>query len=312
MNCHESFIGIDVSKEWLDIAIGEKCFRINQDIEEIDAFINKHLRVGNVELCVLENTGGYERLMVERLIKANLKVHKAHASRVREFAKASGMLAKTDRLDAYVLSAYGKFVEREATLVEINPAHQQLKDLRGRYEQIKEMLHGEQCRYQTPVDEGVKSSIGKVMKVLKKELERIQEEIECHLKKDAFLRQRQQILCSMKGVGKVISQALVIDLPELGRLSRKKIAALVGVAPMNQQSGKRKGYASIQQGRSEVRRMLYVGALVAVRHNKVMKEFYERLLAAGKRPKIGLVAVMRKMLVTLNAMVRDGKEWEAA
>lgn len=306
--CHAGFIGIDVSKEWIDIATEKGCFRVPQLIDEIDKKIVEIKQLDPL-LCIVESTGGYERLIVERLHVAKLKVHIAHPSRVRNFARAKGLLAKTDRLDAYVLSAYGAFIGEKAITVQPSIQQQKLCDLQARYEQLKTMLHGETCRVVNPVHTQVKKDIEKTIKFLKKRLEGISEEIQAILQGDEELKSQQQILYSMKGVGKITAQTLMIDLPELGQLSRKEIAALVGVAPMNQESGKKRSYSRIQQGRSTVRRTLYMAALVAARYNEPLKNFYQRLVAAGKPKKVALVAVMRKMLVILNAMVRDKTPW---
>lgn len=309
--CHAGFVGIDVSKEWIDIATEKSSFRVAQLVEPIDEKIIE-IKQLNPLLCVVESTGGHERLIIERLYAAGLKVHVAHPSRVRNFARAKGLLAKTDRLDAYVLSAYGAFVGEKAITVQPSIQQQKLSDLQARYEQLKMMLHAETCRIVNPVHAKVKIDIEKTIKFLKKRLAGISEEIQEILKTDEVLKNQQQILCSMKGIGEITSQTLIIDLPELGQLSRKEIAALVGVAPMNQESGKKRSYSRIQQGRSTVRRTLYMAALVAARYNEPLKDFYQRLVAAGKPKKVALVAVMRKMLVILNAMVRDNIAWKYA
>lgn len=306
--CH---VGIDVSKEWVDIAIGKKCFRVEQNQAELDEKISE-IKELSPDLCVVESTGGYERLIVERLLAAQLKVHIAHPSRVRCFARAKGFLAKTDKLDAYVLAEYAAFVGEDAVLATHDIKQQELRDLQARYEQIKEMLHAENCRLGNPVHSKIKADIKKTVCFLKKRLEMIETEIQEIVQTDETLLQRAKLLCTMKGVGKVTAQTLMIGLPELGGLSRKEVAALVGVAPMTRESGKKRGYSQIQQGRSNIRKVLYMAALVAARYNKPMKEFYERLTEAGKPPKVALVAVMRKMLVTLNAMARDGLEWKNA
>jgi transposase len=307
--CHVGFVGIDVSKEWIDIATEKGCFRVAQSVEQIDEKIIE-IKGHNPLLCVVESTGGYERLVIERLNKHNLKVHIAHPSRVRDFARAKGFLAKTDRLDAYVLSAYGAFIGEEAITVQLNTQQQKLSDLQSRYEQLKMMLHGETCRLGNFICTQVKKDIEKMIIFLKKRLELVNKEIQEILDSDETLKKQQKLLLSMKGVGKVTAQALLIDLPELGHLSRKEIAALVGVAPINKESGKKRGYSRIQQGRGSVRRTLYMAALVATRYNAPLKEFYERLRMAGKPGKVALVAVMRKMLVILNAMVRDNLAWK--
>jgi transposase len=308
-NCHQGFIGIDVSKEWLDIAVGQENFRINQNKKAIDEAIKK-IKLHQILLCVVESTGGYERLVVDRLRKAKLNVHVAHPFRVRMFAKAKGLLAKTDKLDAYVLSEYGEFIGAEAITEPLSTEQQKLRDLQFRSSQVKQMLHAESCRLGNCVVKEVKENIKKVYTYLKKELETLEEEIQKIIEQDELLRHHQTLLISMKGIGKKTSQTLMIHLPELGQLTRKKIASLVGVAPRTNQSGKKQGHARIQQGRSCVRHVLYMAALVASRFNPVFKVFYERLIEKGKPAKVALVAVMRKMLVTLNAMVRDNKTWE--
>lgn len=308
--CHAGFVGIDVSKEWLDIAINQKCYRVLQTQEAIDEIISRIIKPSNASLCVVESTGGYERLIVERLQFAKLNVHIAHPSRVRTFAQAKGLLAKTDKLDAYVLSAYGQFVGEEAVTRSLSAEQQKLRDLQARYTQIKEMLHAESCRLGNCVITQVKENIKKIFNFLKKELEVLEEEIQQLIKQDELLNHHQKILRSMKGVGVKTSQMMLIHLPELGHLSRKKIASLVGVAPMTKQSGKKQGYAKIQQGRGCIRHVLYMAALVASRFNPVFQHFYNRLIEKGKPAKVALVAVMRKMLVTLNAMVRDNQTWK--
>lgn len=308
--CHAGFVGIDVSKEWLDIGINQECFRIIQTSDAIDEAIKQKIEPRNPVLCVVESTGGYERLVVERLQAAQLNVHIAHPLRVRTFAQAKGLLAKTDKLDAYVLSAYGQFVGEEAVTQPVGIKQQKLRDLKARHMQVKEMLHAESCRLGNCVIKEVKNNIKKIFNFLKKELAALETEIQGLIEQDELLNHHQKILSSMKGVGVKTSQAMLIHLPELGKLSRKQIASLVGVAPMTKQSGKKQGHARIQQGRGSVRHVLYMAALVASRFNPVFKEFYVRLIEKGKPAKVALVAVMRKMLVTLNAMIRDNITWK--
>lgn len=310
--CHAGFVGIDVSKEWLDIAINHQCFRVIQQSDALDEAINEKIKPLNPVLCIVESTGGYERLVVERLQAAQLNVHVAHPLRVRTFAQAKGLLAKTDQLDAYVLSAYGQFIGIEAVTPILSAEQQKLRDLQARYTQVREMLHAESCRLGNCVVKQVKSHIKKIYTFLKKELEMLEAEIQQLIEQDTLLNYHQKILRSMKGVGIKTAQAMLIHLPELGKLSRKQIASLVGVAPMTKQSGKKQGHAKIQQGRGSVRHVLYMAALVASRFNAVFKEFYTRLIEKGKPAKVALVAVMRKMLVTLNAMIRDNVFWKYA
>lgn len=308
MGCHEGFVGIDVSKEWVDIAFGDTCFRVKQAQRDITLAVNK-ISKENPVLCIIESTGGYERMVLAALHKARLKVHVAHPSRVREFARAKGLLAKTDRLDAHVLSAYGQFLGDTAKIAKPDPQGDKLSDLQSRYNQLKAMRHAESCRAGCSIHADVKKGIDEMIKFLDLQIEALFKSIQKIIDENDSLKARKAILCSMKGIGPMTAQALLIDLPELGSLSGKEVASLVGIAPMDRESGKKKGRSRIQQGRAPVRSTLYMAALVAACHNDVFKRFYERLLKAGKAKKVALVAVMRKMLVVLNAMVRDGTCW---
>lgn len=309
--CHEGFVGIDVSKEWIDIAVGDVCFRVEQTPRSIASAIKK-IKKENPALCILESTGGYERMVLTALHKANLKAHVAHPSRVREFARAKGLLAKTDRLDAHVLSAYGHFLGDTAKIAKPDPQGDKLRDLQSRYNQLKAMRHAEACRAGCSVHSDVKKGIMKMIDFLDAQIKKLSESIQEIINGNDDLKTRQALLCSMKGIGHLTAQTLLIDLPELGSLSGKEIAALVGIAPMDRESGKKKGRSRIQQGRAPVRSALYMAALVAAYHNEVFKKFYQRLLDAGKVKKVALVAVMRKMLVILNAMVRDRTCWTSS
>ncbi len=305
-NCHVGFVGIDVSKNWIDVACEAGLFQIEQTQIAIEEFIQNKLKKLKVQWCVLESTGGYERLSVNCLQAAGFQVHVAHPLRVRRFAQAQGLLAKTDRLDANLLAAYGKFIEKKGRVAKVlSPYEKELKDLQGRYEQLKSICHAEKCRANSLVHERVKKQIQKNIIFLKEEMTLLLEEIEKLIKTDTQLDTRKKLLCSMKGVGKITAQPLLIHLAELGELNGKEIASLVGVAPMTNQSGKKIGRAYIQQGRGNVRHVLYMAALSGCRFNTRLKVFYERLIKAGKPAKVAIVAVMRKMLVTLNAMMRD-------
>ena len=272
--CHAKFVGIDVSKEWIDIAIDKECFRVEQIEQALQEIIKSKIKPYDASLCVVESTGGYERLITECLKKEKIKVHVAHPSRVRDFAKAKGFLAKTDKLDAFILASYGAFIGAERITPPLSVSEQKLRDLRARHEQLKQMRHAESCRLQNYVDKAVKRNIQKIYDFLTVELEALENEIQKLIEQSDELKNRQKILCSMKGVGVKTSQAILIHLPELGKLSRKKIASLVGVAPVTKQSGKKCGHARIQQGRANVRCVLYMAALVAARYNPVFKSFY--------------------------------------
>jgi transposase len=301
----DSYWGIDVSKEWLDIAIENQVYRIDQTESAIAEFITKH-KINNQEtLVVLESTGGYERLAVECFSFSGFRVHVAHPTKVRDFAKARGRFAKTDRLDAKILSDYGKFIEVHQIRELPTKEQQVLRSLGARLEQLKAMQHQEVCRKGMANDELLRKSHDFMLKTLKQQIDEIIKQIEGLINNDATLKEKYALLQTMKGVGKILGMALLIDLPELGKATKKEIAALVGVAPLTKESGQKTGKACTKFGRREIRKVLYMGALVACRHNKNLKIFYERLVNAGKAKKIAIVAVMRKMLVILNAMVKS-------
>jgi transposase len=310
--CQQLIVGIDVSKNWLDVAVGSDWVRINQTQEAIDALIQNQIISFKPKLCVVESTGGYEHLIVARLQFAGFDVHIAHPTRVRAFAKAKGWVAKTDRIDAFMLAHYGEFIGEEVVIANRTSEQQHLIDLQARFQQLKDILHAEQCRLQNCVHPEVKNDIQEIISFLKQRIDQLYKTIQELIKKDDVLNSRQTLLRTLKGIGPKTAQTILINLPEIGTVSNKQIAALVGVAPMTNQSGTRQGYAKTRDGRDTVRHILYMAALTATRHNPVMKVFYERLLSAGKLKKVGIVAVMRKMLVILNAMVRNNVEWDSA
>src|SRR5579863_1994708 len=211
LNCHERFVGIDVSKEWIDVAYKDGCVRIKQSSKEIDEKL-KQIKNQNPELCIVESTGGYERLIVDRLHANGLKIHVAHPTKVRHFAKARGLLAKTDKLDAYVLAAYGEFLGEDARLTKPDVNQQKLQDLQARCEQLKGMLHAEMCRKANVTYKTVKNDIQDTIEFLGKKIAVIMNEIQEMINCDPDLKSKQELLCSMKGVGKVTSQTMLVGL----------------------------------------------------------------------------------------------------
>lgn len=300
----ESYWGIDVSKDWLDIAIDKQVFHITQTEEAIIEFIKQQETKTKNALVVLESTGGYERLISHCLQLAGLTVHVAHPNKVSAFAKAKGRLAKTDKIDALLLSAYGRFIEASDIRELPSKAQQELQALGARLEQLKQMYHQETCRLGQSL-EVVKSSHEGLIEILKKEIKELEDKVMKLIESDAELKMRYDLLRSMKGVGPVLAMVLLIDLPELGKANKKEIAALVGVAPVTNQSGQKQGKAMTKYGRQGVRKVLYMAALTACRYNSRLKTFYDGLLARGKLKKVALVAVMRKMLVILNSMLHS-------
>jgi transposase len=302
---YQHFCGIDVSKGWLDIAIREKVIRIDQEEKAIKNFIREQLAEPERTLCVLESTGGYEKLVARCLEKEGFCVHIAHPNKVVAFAKAKGRKAKTDASDAKLLAAYGQFIQHDTLHPLRSESQENLSALGARLEQLKLLRHQETCRLLCADHSAVKTSIQAILTLLDQQIASVESSLVKRIQSDDILSEKFRCLTSMKGVGMITALTLLIDLPELGCANKKEIAALVGVAPMTRQSGKWIGQAKITDGRASVRKVLYMSALVASRHNQTLKEFYERLVNKGKPKKVALVAVMRKMVVILNAMMHS-------
>lgn len=307
-------IGVDVSKNKLDIhvsSVGEHCI-IKNTRSSISQFMKKLLlKLGQPELIVFEATGGYEKLLQSYLSNQKLPYHKAHPTRVFHFGKSKGYFAKTDCIDAHMLSKYG---EQEEIVASQNTNEDQIKmrELSARKAQIKELIAKEKLKLNLIyLDKSIKRSIKRLIKLLEKELALIEKALGEIINDDKKLCETRELLQTVKGVGKEVSTLLITDLPELGQLNREAISCLVGVAPQTKDSGKKQGYRATGQGRAYVRRGLYMAALVAVRHNPRMNAIYEKLLLKGKKKKVALVAVMRKMLIMMNAMVKNQTAWQS-
>jgi len=298
------FVGIDVAKDKLEIAVlGEtKASQVSNDENGIASLIKK-MKTLRLELVVVEATGGYQRAVVLGMYEAGLPVAVVNPARVRQYARACGLLAKTDKLDAFNLAEFGK---------QVRPRQFEAKSEAGRYvsallvrrRQVDEMLKAEKSRLRT-VHADMRVSLERVLEVLKEEIKRLEKDLDRFMKEHEDWQEQEQILCSAKGVGRVTAATLLAELPELGKLDRKKIAALVGLAPMNSDSGKKRGYRKTKGGRIEVRSVLYMSTLVATRYNPVIQAQYQELLRRGKLKKVALTACMRKFLTILNAMMRD-------
>lgn len=302
-------VGIDVSKDHLDVAVrpsGER-FAVPRTGAGLDDLVAR-LKVLKPNLIVLEATGGFETVVVAALSAAGLPVAVANPAQIRAFAKAIGQRAKTDPIDAAVIAHFG-----EATGVTPRPlpdqATQQLADLVARRRQIVEMIGSERQR-EKRANPHIKKSIGRLVKALERELSSVDTDIDDAVRRSPAWREKEDLLSSVPSVGPAISRTLIAELPELGTLDRKQISALVALAPFTRQSGQWRGKSFIGGGRVSVRRALFMGAMVAARYNPVLKAFYERLVAAGKPKKVALIAVARKLLTVLNAIVRDGTPWK--
>jgi transposase len=301
-------VGIDVSKDRLDVAVrpsGEvfAVARNGAGLEELCA----RLRGGGPHIVALEATGGFETVAAAALAAAGLPVVVVNPAQIRAFAKALGQRAKTDPIDAGVIAHFA-----EATRLEPRPmadeATRLLADLVARRRQIVEMIGAERQR-EKRAPARLKKSIARLVKALEKELASVDDDIDGEVRVSPAWRETEDLLSSVPGVGPIISRTLIAEMPELGTLDRKQIAALAGLAPFTRQSGRWKGRSFIGGGRVSVRTALFMGAMVARRHNPVLKAFFERLLAAGKPRMVALIAVARKLLTILNAIVRDRQPW---
>ena len=303
------YIGIDVAKSRLDVALwptGERRTLAN-DTTDIDK-LTTWLQTRQPHLIVLEATGGYERAVLASLGTAGLPVAAVNPRQVRDFARAIGRLAKTDTLDAEVLARFAEAVRAPPRPLPDAQA-ELLRALVTRRRQVVEMLTAERQRLvsaQPAVHRLIEAHIAN----LEQELAHLDEELGRTLRQSPLWRYRERLLRTVPGVGPTVATVLLAEMPELGRLGRRQVAALVGVAPLNRDSGQYRGRRAVWGGRAQVRTALYMAALVATRWNPVLKDCYRRLLAAGKAKKVALVACMRKLLTILNGMMRDGTAWQ--
>lgn len=303
-----SFVGIDVAKSHLDVAIRPtregRRFAV-EELEQLVAFVAKT----KATLVVMEATGGMEAPIAAALAAACVPVAIVNPRQVRDFAKALGKLAKTDTIDAGVLAHFAEAI-RPAPRSLPDAQTQEFEALVVRRRQLMEMLVAEQCRLSATRSKSMQKSIKLHIDWLKKQLKDVDKDITKAVHESPIWNEKAELLESVPGVGRVLSSTVIATLPELGTLNRKQIAALVGVAPFNRDSGNQKGKRSIWGGRAPVRAVLYMAALVATKHNPSIKAFYQRLLIAGKTKKVAIVACMRKLLTILNSMLRTGRSWQ--
>jgi transposase len=298
------YVGIDVSKDRLDVAMlgEERGWQVDNTQAGIAKLVQQMQEVCP-ELIVVEASGGYQRAVVEGLFHAGLCVAVVNPARVRQFARACGLLAKTDKLDAQVLAVFGQRVQPKPYTGK-SETEKHLGALLVRRKQVEEMLKAEQNRLRT-VSSSLRGSVERSIAFLKEEKKILDEQIQQFLAEQEAWQEQMEILKSTPGVGMVTTATLLAELPELGKMDRKKIAALVGVAPMNYDSGKKRGYRKTKGGRTNVRSVLYMSTLVATRYNPLIRTQYQHLLKRGKEKKVALTACMRKFLTILNAMMRD-------
>ena len=308
---HSLFVGIDVAKDRLDVHVRptDEVFSLTHDETGVGQLVAR-LRELGPRLIVLEATGGYEVTGAVALAAAGLPLVVANPRQIRDFARATGQLAKTDRLDARATALFAEAV-RPAVRPLADEQARALGELVTRRRQVLEMLGAELNRRRLVRDRQLQRRIAAHIKWLERALQELEQDLHTTIRATPVWRDTEDLLRSVPGIGPVTAFTLIADLPELGRLTRREIAALVGVAPMNRDSGTLRGRRMITGGRSAVRRVLYMATLVAIRRNPALTAFYQRL--RGSRPaKVALIAAMRKLLTILNAILRDHRPWQPA
>lgn len=304
-----TFVGIDVSKDHLDVAMRPgAAFRTTNDPAGIAELVGR-LHAAGVTLVVLEATGGYELAVAGELLRAGVPAAVVNPRQARRFAGALGYLAKNDRIDAAVLAHFAEAVRPEPRPLP-DAAQVALEAILARRRQLLEMLTMERNRLAGCRAAAVRRDLEAHIRWLERRLGRVESELAEAVRSSPAWREKEDLLRGVPGLGPVASRTLLAALPELGRLGSRQVAALAGLAPMDDESGRRRGARRIAGGRAEVRAVLYMAALSARRHNPTLRAFAERLKAAGKRPKVVLIAVARKLLVIANAILRTGQPWD--
>lgn len=306
------FIGIDVAKDRLDVhvrPVGES-FVVARDGEGIEE-LARRLSAVTPTLVVLEATGGFETVVAAGLAAAGLPVAVINPRQIRDFARATARLAKTDTLDAAVIAHFAEAVNPPVRLL-ADPQQRLLGELMARRRQLIEMMVAEGNRRRLLTARRALKSVDRVLAVLKAQLEEIDHDIDIAVRGTPAWREAEDLLISVPGIGHKIARTLIAEMPELGRLDRRQIAALTGVAPFNRDSGKLRGRRTITGGRAVVRSALYMSVLVSIRRKLPLAETYHRLRASGKPAKVAIVACMRKLATILNAILRDKTPWQTA
>jgi transposase len=309
MNQVEQFVGIDVCKKHLDVHIRPMgvTIQVLNNEEGIKELVER-FQIEKPTLIVVEATGGMEKELAYTLQKEGIAIATINPRQSRDFAKATGKLAKTDRIDAMILAHFAEAIRPEVR--EISDAEtQHLSELVGRRRQLVEMLVAEKNRL-AGARQKMQKEIESHISWLEERIKQLEEEIAQITLENSNMNNQVNLLTSVPCIGKVTANTLVAELPELGKLKDKQISALVGLAPFNRDSGSTTGKRSVTGGRASVRTAIFMATLVGVRHNPVLKVFYERLIQNGKLKMVALVACMRKLLVIINAMVRDAKDWQ--
>jgi transposase len=303
-------VGIDVSKDRLDVAVrptGES-FVVSRSGAGIDDLVGRLLALAP-KLVAIEATGGFETIVAAGLAGKHLPVVVVNPAQVRSFAQALGKRAKTDPIDAAVIAHFAEATKPTPRQMP-DETTRMLADLVARRRQIVEMMAAEGQRARRVTDTRLKKSIARLHKALQKELTELDGSIDDQVRGSPVWAEKEDLLASVPGIGKTIARTLIAELPELGQLDRRQVAALAGLAPWTRQSGQWRGKSFIGGGRKSVRRVLFLGALVAARHNPTLKQFRDKLVAAGKPKLLAIIAVARKLLTILNAILRDQTPWK--
>jgi len=308
MNKGIIYVGIDVSRDHLDMAMtgDDSTYRFTNDEAGITTILDRLSKIGST-LVIIEATGGYEAHLAALLSANGIPVAVVNPRQVRDFAKATGKFAKTDSIDSRVIAHFGEAVKPIVRTLR-DTETQELKDITTRRRQISGMIVAESNRLRmtsAPIKEHIEAHI----EWLKHEIANMDRDLKQIIRKSPIWKAKDDLLRSVPGVGNILSSILLAELPELGTLNRRQIAALVGVAPFNRDSGTLRGKRTVWGGRTSVRKVLYMATLRATSCNPVIKRFYERLCASGKAKKLALTACMRKLLITLNAMVKNNQHW---
>lgn len=304
-------IGIDVGKTFLDIHILElnRHWQIYNSREDIKSLVSR-LKRFNLTRIIVEATGGYERKIVEALAAAEMPVVVVQPTNIRQFAKAQGILAKTDKIDALVIAQFGAIMKPEIRPISSKKVRY-IRDLLARKRQLTEARTQELNRHQK-AEKWLQATHNRMIKFLNKEIDWVNTRLSKEVEKVTEWKETHALLLTVPGIGDGVAYTLLGELPELGSLTNRQVAALCGLAPYNRDSGSMKGKRRIKGGRAPVRTVLYMAMLSAIQCNPVMENFYNRLVAEGKHKKIAITACMRKMMTILNAMIRDGNAWKTA
>jgi len=304
-----TYVGIDIAKHSFDMAIDseQNVQHFDNDAKGIQT-CGKRLKQLKPDLIVMESTGGYEKALVDQLQTLHLPVAVVNARKIREFARASGQLAKTDKLDALIIARFAAMFQPPAQEA-LDPQTQQIKALVSRRHQLVQMHTAETNRIEHAHDKAVARSIRTILKTIEKQIENVDRQIRDHIDNNPELKRKTEQLESVPGIGETTASLLVTELPELGHLNRRQIAALVGVAPINRDSGTYRGKRMTGGGRRHLRARLFMPTLVAARHNPIIQQFYQRLVKKGKSKMTALIAAMRKLLTILNTMLKKNEAW---